>query len=76
MPRNVNPRYRLHDLVREFLTERGKPTSFDDIFDYVSKKATFTGKTPRASVNAVVNRMPDVVRTGKAMYRLDSGEER
>ena len=60
----------IREIILTFLAQQPGPVSPSEICNHVTERATFTSKTPRASIFSVLTRMPKVVRMGPSVYTL------
>lgn len=58
------------DRIREYLLENSDGAKSADIINYVLRKVTLLGNTPRDSIRSTLYRMADVERIGPGKYRL------
>ena len=58
------------ELIIDYLTRRGGPASFDDIYQTVSKSVQLATETPRASIFSILIRSPEIERVDRATYKL------
>ena len=60
----------IREIILAYLSEQPNPVEFSEICKHVVERATFTSKTPKASIFSVITRMPEVVRTEPSKYAL------